>query len=418
MLLIGVTVLTAVAVAAYTPKTAQTSMQLNGRTATESSRQLQALNARTEVYQADISSVEQLIYDIEVEIGDQNVTLLVDSGSYSLWTVQADYRCTDGYNNFTQATCGLVGTYEPSSDPTTVAWDDVTYYEDYGSGYAQGAAYNATVKVAGLVVSDYPIGYASEIDFQGGDGRAAGIIGLGIGVATGFQTVINNTLISLTPTGFFSRLRTQLDAWEFAITLDQGLSNGPTPISNTGELALGGLTSSMSSSLNKSIDPLFASVPISAADTKATYTKWGGIVQGWTYPTNTTSSGFATPFASDVLFDSGTAFLRLDVDSFTNYNQLWSGSTPRFQRVSGTEQYYYIDCNATAPDFAFLLGGETRNVSSADLIYRLENGTCRSSVTQGVNSPMYVLGAPFFKSNVVVFDGDAQAIHVATKNRV
>lgn len=367
-----------------------------------------ATNATTK-----ISSTQQLIYDIDVQLGDVKTTLLVDSGSFSLWTVQQDYNCSDGYNIFPQSDCNLVGSWNPSADSDAKPYEGATYYESYGSGFAQGSAYNTTVTVAGITIDQYPIGYASQVSFSGGDGIASGIIGLGMGIATGFSNA--TTYATLKPDGFFDLLKDKLSAWQFAITLAQGISDGATLTSNHGTLAFGGLSEDMLKDIG---DASFATVNISAADTEGEYAYWGGVVDGWTYPTNTTTSGYATPFSSDVLFDSGTAYMVLDRGTFAAYNSLWSGGSElRRTNLTNSPHYYYIHCNATAPDLSIIIGGQTRNISSEDLIYRYPNGTCMSSVTPDDNSPHDILGAPFFKSNVVIFDGDEKAIHVAQKIR-
>lgn len=188
------------------------------------------------------------------------------------------------------------------------------------------------------------------------------------------------------------------------------MSNGPTDRSNTGTLSFGGLSPDMGDFSNTE----FVTLPISDAYTHEKYAFWGGAIDGSTFDN---SSGL-TPamYRSAVLLDSGTAFLFLGRDTFTNYNQLWVPNST-FVPFGGAEApgYYYVDCDATAPDLSIVIGGKYVNVSSSDLIYRTENGTCRSSLVAGMNVPSSILGMPFFKSNVVVFDGDARAMHIGPK---
>lgn len=396
----------ALASAAYTPRQADFSAKLNPRSAQP--KHLDLKRDAASASSINISSVEQLVYDIDVELGNQQVKLLVDSGSFSLWTATPDYRCTDGYWNYTSATCGVVGTYDPAKDPDAVAYDGtaVTYSESYGSGFAAGAAYNTTVTIAGLTVENYPIGYADELDFSGGDNEVTGIIGLGFGEATGFY--LNDPWTAQAPAGLFQRLKEQLGAWQFAITYGEGIANGPSSTSNTGALSLGGIAAGMYPGDIDTAD--FVTLNISDYFKKEGYSYWGGYLDGWTYP-NDTASGYATPFSTQALVDSGTAYMKVDRDSTTIYNALWTGGSTL------SDGYYVIDCNATAPDFSILIAGQTRNISSNDLVYRLADGTCRSSITEAINTPQFILGAPFFKSNLVVFDGDAEAIHIAQKPR-
>lgn len=158
----------------------------------------------------------------------------------------------------------------------------------------------------------------------------------------------------------------------------------------------------------------FVTLNISAADQTTYYSYWGGVIDGYWFD-NTT--GLTPPlFSSDVLIDSGTAYIIPSRDVFYNYNALWTPNAT-FVPFGGSEApgYYYVDCDATAPDFSVVIGGQYVNISSSDLIYRTVNGTCRSSVILGTNAPRSILGMPLFKSNVVVFDGDTNAMHFAPK---
>lgn len=158
----------------------------------------------------------------------------------------------------------------------------------------------------------------------------------------------------------------------------------------------------------------FVTLNISAADTRSNYAYWGGIIDGTTF--DNTSGLTPAMYSSDVLLDSGTAYMIISRDTFTNYNQLWVPSAT-FVTFTGAEApgYYYVDCDATAPDLSVVIGGKYINVSASDMIYRTENGTCRSAIVAGTNVPGSILGMPFFKSNVVVFDGDAKAMHIGPK---
>lgn len=193
-------------------------------------------------------------------------------------------------------------------------------------------------------------------------------------------------------------------------TFGRGVSNGPTDRSNTGILSFGGLSPDM----GDFSDTEFVTLNISDANKRGAYSFWGGIIDGTTFDN---SSGL-TPamYSTDVLVDSGTAYMILGRDTFPNYNQLWVPNAT-FVAFSGAEApgYYYVDCDASAPDLSIVIGGKYVNISSTDLIYRTEDGTCRSAVVAGYNAPRSILGMPFFKSNVVVFDGDNEAMHFGPK---
>lgn len=203
-----------IASAAFTPPRAEYGIRLNDRDGSTGSSSLYAKRTviaatndeQPVISSTRISSVQQLIYDITIQLGDINTTLLVDSGSFSLWTAQKDYNCSDGYHVFAQSRCNLNSSWSPDADKKAKRWKDVNYYESYGSGYAQGIAYNTSVTIAGMTIDEYPIGYANEVDFRGGDGIASGIIGLGLGVATGFASRLTFIQVKIPdPEGFWSR---------------------------------------------------------------------------------------------------------------------------------------------------------------------------------------------------------------------
>lgn len=191
---------------AYSPSIAEWSTTINPR------RHL----AARDLPQANITSVEQLTYDIDVVIGSTPTKLLLDSGSFTLWTATPDYQCTDFINNYTQEYCGVVGVWDASSDPDAAQLEDSILSLSYGSGFAGGDVWNTTVTLAGLEVTNFTIGYANELENDAGDGQISGIVGLGLGVSTGFYWN-DPTKGGLQPTGLFDRLKEKLDLWQFAM---------------------------------------------------------------------------------------------------------------------------------------------------------------------------------------------------------
>lgn len=212
----AVALFVASASAAYVPHTAEWSAPLNSRRVLVPAKSTRDNRAVRDVPEVEINSVEQLIYDINITIGNQDVTIVVDSGSFSLWTATPDYLCTDIVTDYPQEECGIVGAYRPENDPSAVQMQDAFYSVTYGSGFASGQAWNTSVTVAGIEVQNYSIGYADEVSFDAGDQIASGIMGLGLGAATGFY-YNNATNGALVPQSFFSRLKEVLNPWQFAM---------------------------------------------------------------------------------------------------------------------------------------------------------------------------------------------------------
>lgn len=196
------------ATCAYTPTRAEWSTTINPH---------KPLAARGTLYEANISSTEQLSYAIDVTIGSTKTKLLLDSGSFTVWTASPDYRCTDIAYNYTQEHCGITGVWKPDLDPTApVKEADAIYASNYGSGFASGDVWNTTVTLAGLEVANLTIGYADEVLFDSGDGEISGIVGLGLGVGKGFYWN-DASRGGFQPTGLFDRLKEKLEKWQFAM---------------------------------------------------------------------------------------------------------------------------------------------------------------------------------------------------------
>lgn len=195
------------AVNAYTPSLAEWSATINLH---------KRLAARGGVTFTNVTSAEQLSYAIDVTIGSTPTKLLLDSGSFSIWTASPDYLCTDVIANYTQDKCGIAAVWNPAADPKAVREPDAFLSSSYGSGFAGGDVWNTTVTVAGLEVENLTVGYAHQINFDSGDGEISGIVGLGLGASTGFYWN-NATRGGFQPTGLFSRLKERLELWQFAM---------------------------------------------------------------------------------------------------------------------------------------------------------------------------------------------------------
>lgn len=156
---------------AFDPSIAEFSSPINSRKVLQRSIQTR------DVPEAPVLSVEQLLYDVTIILGDQLITVAVDTGSFSLWVATPDYTCTNYIANFTHEVCGIVGAYNVSADLAAVQIEDSIYDAVYGSGSAVGLAYNTTMSVAGMEVGDFTFGLADQVDFDSGDQVASGLLG-------------------------------------------------------------------------------------------------------------------------------------------------------------------------------------------------------------------------------------------------
>lgn len=206
--------------AAYTPTRAEWSTTIHPhkyQPPAAAAAAAQPRDADAAISTTNISSTAQLSYAVDVTIGSTPTKLLLDSGSFTVWTAAPDYVCTDVTTNYTHEHCGITGVWRPAADPAGAVQErEGVYASNYGSGYAGGQVWNTSVTLAGLEVQDFTIGYADQVNFDAGDGIISGIVGLGLGISTGFYW--NDVKRpAFQPTGLFSRLREKLDRWEFAM---------------------------------------------------------------------------------------------------------------------------------------------------------------------------------------------------------
>lgn len=77
-----------------------------------------------------------------------------------------------------------------------------------------------------------------------------------------------------------------------------------------------------------------------------------------------------------------------------------------------SEGLYTVPCNAKAPYFGVKISGQTLFFNTKDMIFKF-NGVCRSTITGG--GEPYILGDPFFRNVLVVFDVGAGLMRFASR---
>jgi hypothetical protein len=82
---------------------------------------------------------------------------------------------------------------------------------------------------------------------------------------------------------------------------------------------------------------------------------------------------------------------------------------PAYLHASGL---YIVSCNATPPQFGIQIGDQVIYINPKDMM-AMKAGTCVSTVLDGGEGEPWILGDPFFKNAVVVFDVGENEIRVA-----
>jgi hypothetical protein len=73
---------------------------------------------------------------------------------------------------------------------------------------------------------------------------------------------------------------------------------------------------------------------------------------------------------------------------------------------------YRVNCDAMPPHFGIRIGGQTMYINPKDMIFK-SNGACRSTIRNGREAGPWLLGEPFFRNVVAVFDIGAGQLRFA-----
>ncbi|KAK1772083.1 aspartic peptidase domain-containing protein [Phialemonium atrogriseum] len=119
-----------------------------------------------------------LIYDVEVQFGNQSFILLADTGSSDTWVVRAGFRCIDKADSseLKPEDCQYGTTYDPPDNLAPV--DNQTFSLQYGTGIAMGVVGFKDVTLASITVHNQTVGVVDSTT-DVGDGLISGIPGLG-----------------------------------------------------------------------------------------------------------------------------------------------------------------------------------------------------------------------------------------------
>jgi len=252
----------------------------------------------------------------------------------------------------------------------------------YGSGPVSGYYAKDTVHLGDIDITDYTFAEVNNTKGLGpawAVGHFDGICGMGWDdisvdhVKTPLRALVDSK---------------KLGANQFAFYLGSGGADG--------ELVLGG------------VDPAhytgeFTTVPV--IDTVP------GKVGYWALAMDDAKvGGVSVTTAKKAIIDSGTSLLAVPVADMKKIAAAVGGK-PMF---GGKE--YTIDCNTTAPDIEFVLGGKTYVLTKEDYVLN-EQGSCLLGLT-GMDvpapaGPLIILGDVFMRAHYVKFDVDNKQLGFA-----
>lgn len=339
--------------------------------------------------------------------------------------MHSGFQCKDTLGgNKTESYCKFGKAYETSCTFTKIPDENfkVTYADGEG---LTGILGTEKITLANITVFNQTIGVV-DIAAWNGDGISSGLIGLAYPVLTSAFNGTNassdsrSSQVEYSP--IFTSMYTEGEVESlFTLTLERG--NG------TSTLALGGLPPAEPGyenaeftsvdieimKLNPFLNPKYATensyytiIPDGFVYRNATTAGSGNWTSPVGYEKGSPEETLNTTYPTIV--DSGTSLIYLPQAQVLYINAAFDPSTT-YDEQSG---YDVIPCNATAPEFGVVIGGETFYVDAQDMILDagLDNGMCASGVQNG-GGAVNILGDVFLRNVFAVFDVGGAQMHFA-----
>jgi len=185
---------------------------------------------------------------------------------------------------------------------------------------------------------------------------------------------------------------TKLPAKQFSLALSRDASkNG-----NGGVFTIGGLPSNTPAVNVSNNQPTSAALQLFAAFSTTQPTFYSILVD------NFFLAGTAYNPNQQIIIDSGADAFEVPAATAKVMNSYWSPAPSS----DGT-----LSCNAVlTKDIGITIGGRKYHVSSQDLIGQGNDGSCYSLISSGSDATGYLIGDPFLKNVVAVFNWEASSM--------
>ncbi|KAJ7798934.1 acid protease [Mycena olivaceomarginata] len=326
-------------------------------------------------------------YLVNVTIGGQNFSLIIDSGSSDTWVPQAGFSCFNLTGSpVPQTTCNFGSTgFNANSSKTFELYQNVSFNQTYGtSEYVAGPIALETVSVGGLEVSRQVVPIPDVASWTG-DGILSGILGL----AFPNETSLFNTS---DPTTASTKNHIPYDPFFFTAVKQKKVEHPSetelyTP--NLGLLAFGGIAP-VPVIHNTSVTVPVLAYPPTAAESKRQFLFYTLSIDSYNFPgsENVPEARNASLGNGTTILDTGTAFK----------------PRPRTRRRG---------CNATVPQFSVTIGGQAFSMDPRDQLVPFVTDaqgdvTCvLGTQAQGgpdIASDFHLLGDTFLRNVVATFN--------------
>lgn len=109
---------------------------------------------------------------VNITIGGQTTTVILDTGSFELWVNPSCSSAATG-STYDSKLCEAAGQYHPSASNTSITLDE-NFSAQYGKGSANGTYYSDTIDIGGISINGQHFAVAND-----SEGIPLGILGIG-----------------------------------------------------------------------------------------------------------------------------------------------------------------------------------------------------------------------------------------------
>jgi Eukaryotic aspartyl protease len=355
--------------------------------------------------EAPIKNIRNWVYLTEVHFGGQLFVAVIDTGSADTWLVGSGFRCIGSTGAATNsAVCKFGKSYVKT--PSYVAVTEQKFSTRYADGEVlQGDIGRETVTLGGITVKNQTVGIVNTANWKG-DGQSSGLIGMAFPSVT--RALSSAKAVRYDPI-FFNMYKHKLIEPVFSVALNR-------PEEGAGALALGGLPGPHIKHDGKwarvPMEHLSIKSPTPQPEKEQDFSLYA--VKAQRFEVNGKSIGGP----ARVLIDSGTTMSYLPSEVV---DAMAKAFVPAPISMLGN---YAVQCNAKAPKFGIVFNGTSIHIDGKDLILNQgfqTGGICMLSVqgsaSAGLGKGMSILGGPFMKSVISVFDVGAAEIRFASRVR-
>ncbi|KAJ7301893.1 acid protease [Mycena albidolilacea] len=357
-------------------------------------------------------------YLVNVTIGGQNFSLIIDSGSSDTWVPQAGFSCFDLTGSpVPQTTCNFGSTgFNPNSSKTFELYQNVSFNQTYGtSEYVAGPIALETVSIGALEVSRQVVPIPNVAAWTG-DGVLSGVLGLAFPNVTSLFNTSDPTTASIKnrilydPFFFTAVKQNKVEHPYFSIALnrptaEQAENDLYTP--NLGLLAFGGIAP-VPVIHNTSVTVPVLAYPPTIAESKRQFFWYTLPIDSYNFPgsENIPEARNASLGNDTTVLDTGTAVNLVPAPVAAGYAAAF-GPPAELITVSGVT-LYAAQCNATVPQFSVTIGGQAFSMDPRDQLVPFGNDTCvLGTQAQGgplIASDFHLLGDSFLRNVVATLN--------------